>query len=328
MLNKNDIKAYACINKNSSIRIKSTSGGMFYELASLIIDEGGEVCAAKFDDDFQVRHTFCNNKNELLDFLGSKYAPSRLDGIYLKIKEKLENGIKLMFVGTPCQVNSLSMYLNKKYENLILVDFICHGVPERKIWNKYLQCLQKKGKIKSISFRSKDTGWNDYSFKVEYSDGKELVEKRYDNAYLQGFVHDLFLREVCYHCKNRGLNRNSDITLGDFWGVEKQLPNILDDMGTSAVMINTCKGVGIFSKISYEFEVYPVRLEQITDENPSYYNNVKPHKNRQKFMRKVGRKKNIKKWINRNLRESFVIRTKNKIKNMRGGCGHFLGLSK
>ena len=174
----------------------------------------------------------------------------------------------------------------------------------------------EKGKNKSISFRSKDTGWNDYSFKVEYSDGKELVEKRYDNAYLQGFVHDLFLREVCYHCKNRGLNRNSDITLGDFWGVEKQLPNILDDMGTSAVMINTCKGVGIFSKISYEFEVYPVRLEQITDENPSYYNNVKPHKNRQKFMRKMRKKKNNKKWINRNLRESFVIRTKNKIKNI------------
>ena len=168
MLNKNDIKAYACINKNSSVRIKSTSGGMFYELASLIIDEGGEVCAAKFDDNFQVRHTFCNNKNELLDFLGRKYAPSMLDGIYLKIKEKLENGIKLMFVGTPCQVNSLSMYLNKKYENLILVDFICHGVPERKIWNKYLQCLQKKGKIKDWIWMSM------YSWSVWMKMGSQL----------------------------------------------------------------------------------------------------------------------------------------------------------
>lgn len=314
MVCEKNIKAYACVNKKYEVRCRSTSGGVFYELASVVINKGGEVCAARFDDDFQVRHSFCRTEEQLYNFLGSKYVPSILDGVYQKIREKLEEDKLIMFVGTPCQVNALSSYLKKNYNNLILVDFICHGVPEKKVWNLYLQCLQKKGRIKAISFRSKEQGWQKYSFKVEYEDGKVFMQDRYNNAYLQGFVHDLYLRGVCYSCKNRGFNRKSDITLGDFWGVDRQVPDAYDDKGTSAVIINTQKGDTLFEKIISKIEVYPVNLIQITRGNISYYENVTPHKNREKFMNGLNNKKNVERWIWINLKGSFIERVVGKIR--------------
>ena len=148
MINKSTIKAYACINKNTSIRQKSSSGGCYFALAKDFIEQGGIVYSARFNDGFSVEHAKCSSVNELAQFMGSKYAPSRLGNTFKEIKEVLEKGKRVMFVGTPCQNAGLSSFLKKDYPTLLKVDFICHGMPDEKVWDRYSDYLKEKGEIK------------------------------------------------------------------------------------------------------------------------------------------------------------------------------------
>ncbi|MFR4319278.1 Coenzyme F420 hydrogenase/dehydrogenase, beta subunit C-terminal domain [uncultured Eubacterium sp.] len=316
MIDKKTIKTYACINKENNIREISTSGGTFYELARWFINEGGIICAACFDNEFNVVHDFCEDESQINRFMGSKYAPSLLAGTYAKVKEKLGKGRKVLFAGTPCQVAGLAKFLKKNYENLFLVDFICHGVPDAKVWKKYLEFLKTKGTIKKINFRNKKNSWYDYSFTVDYTDGSTFSEKMSDNAYLQAFVQNLSLRKSCYNCKSRGFNRCSDITLGDFWGVDRQVPQAYDDRGTSALFINTEKGKEIFDNIRDKFDLYEVDINAITGGNPSYFYNVEEHRKRQKFFDTIDECKDIEKLTNQCLKEPVWSKVKRKIKNI------------
>ncbi len=316
MIDKNNITTYACINNNINVRKSSSSGGCFYEIAKYIIKNNGIVFAAKFDENFHVVHDSFDNIKGIYRYMGSKYAPSKLGNTFKLIKENLEEGRLVMFSGTPCQNNGLTNFLKKKYDNLIQIDFICHGMPSAKVWDKYLQILKEKGNIKSIQFRNKDNGWANYQFKVEYDDGNTFCENHNSNIYMQGFLADLYLNSSCYNCKSKGFNRTSDITMADLWGADTIMSSLNDDNGISALFVNTEKGHKLFDKINTNLSYEKVDINSITKCNPSYYKIAPKHKNNQKFMAKLDKTGDIEKLIKRSLYGSLLRRFLRKIKHI------------
>lgn len=266
-------KAYACINKNSDIRINSTSGGIFFLLADYIIKNNGIVFGAIYDNEMKVIHSHTNNINDIYKFMGSKYVQSFTGNCYRKCKEYLDAGMPVLFTGTPCQIGGLKKFLRKDYSNLICQDLICHGVPSCTLWKKYLNHIEKKynNKVINYIFRSKYKGWNKPGIEIIFADGKHKYSFLDKETYSKFFLNYSSLRESCYNCQFRGDNRVSDITLGDFWGIENVLPDKYDNKGTSIVIINTDKGFDIFNKISEYIDYTEVSMKQGLEKNPSFY---------------------------------------------------------
>lgn len=316
MINKENIEAYACINKKINIRKHSSSGGCFYELAKYIIENDGVVFAARFDDDFHIIHDYFFEEKDILKFMGSKYAPSKLKSTFKIIKDYLDNGKLVMFTGTPCQNNGLSNYLKKEYSNLVMVDFICHGVPDERVWEKYLQVLRKRGDIKSIQFRNKDNGWKDFRFKVEYHNGCVFSQDHHQNIYMQGFLSDLDLNSSCYNCRNKGYNRTSDFTMADLWGIDNIASHLDDNQGISAFFVNTKKGKDIFNQINNGLIYEKIDMDIITKYNMSYYKSVNRHKNNKYFMERLDKTKDIERLIKHCLKDKLLKRILRKVKNI------------
>jgi len=242
-----DTKAYAAINKNEAIRLDSSSGGIFTAIAEKVIEENGVVFGAKFASDFSVVHGWTDTIEGLAEFRGSKYLQSVIGNNYKECKAFLESGRKVLFSGTPCQVQGLKKYLQKEYANLLTVDFICHGVPSPLIWKKYMdyraeKIRAKRGEIVKTSFRRKNDGWKMFSLSFTFANDSEYRATLNKDPYMQIFLKDIALRESCYDCKCRGITRPSDITLADFWGVQNVLPEMDDDKGTSLVVTHSDKG--------------------------------------------------------------------------------------
>lgn len=284
-MNRDFPLAYACINKDNQVRKKSSSGGIFYLLAKYVFMHDGIICAARYDLDWNVVHSICESLDDIESFMGSKYVQSRLGEIYKTIRELLKTGTLIMFVGTPCQVAGLKSFLRKEYSTLILVDLVCHGVPSPVIWKKYLE-EQAQGKhIEKISFRSKRDGWLKFSPKISYSDGSTFQEVQCRDPFLHGFMQNLYLRPSCFECSFKGLERESDLTLGDFWGIQKLDLNMFDDKGTSLVLIQSKKGLTIWNEISHQLKTKEFDTEEAVKENSAIFMSVKPHKNRDKFFK-------------------------------------------
>lgn len=255
---------YAAKNLNEEIRMVSSSGGIFTLLAEEIIAKGGVVFGARFNEEWDVVHDYTETIEGLSAFRGSKYVQSRVGKCYSQVEEFLKKGRKVLFSGTPCQIAGLKRFLRKEYDNLLTVDFVCHGVPSPGVWREYLkeeiarQCDGKNtvlshpvlngrdARIESISFRNKSLGWKKYSFALTFSvsDGHGeknsvlLSEPLNKNIFLRGFLADLYLRPSCYACPSKSFKSGSDITIGDFWGVQHVMPEIDDDKGVSVVMVN------------------------------------------------------------------------------------------
>ena len=248
-------KAFACINNNDNIRIQSSSGGVFTLIAEYVLDNGGVVFGAAFDDELNVKHIEVSTKKELNLLRGSKYLQSEIGDSFIRVKEYLENGKLVLFTGTPCQISGLKAYLNKAYDNLIMQDLICHGVPSPKVWQIYLRYQSKKHKSQvdreSIPvFRKKDEGWQRYSVSLSFINGAEYCSTFDRDLFMNAFLSNICLRLSCYNCHSKSLNRESDITLADFWGVDNVIPELFDDIGTSLVLVNSKKGMKIFEYIS------------------------------------------------------------------------------
>ena len=233
------MRAYAVYNKNDEIRAKSSSGGVFYELAKTIINQNGVVFGARFDSEWNVVHSYAEDLEGVKVFLGSKYAQSAVGTCYKDVKKFLEAGRLCLFSGTPCQVAGLKSFLGKEYNNLLTVDFICHGVPSRLVWREYVKNIGKNDEIKCISFRDKTEGWLSFSMKFEYKDGSVYRKNLNEDLFMQGFLQDIYLRPSCYSCAFKGVDRKSDITLADYWGVQLDCSEMFDDKGTSFVMAHT-----------------------------------------------------------------------------------------
>jgi len=235
--------AFAAINKDESVRRNSSSGGVFSLLANSVLAEGGVVFGAMFDEYWNVVHDYIETVDELPKLRGSKYVQSRIGKCYEVAEQFLKKGRRVLFSGTPCQIASIKSFLGKDYENLITVDCICHGVPSPELWQWYLDLERKHAPIIRISFRNKDNGWKRFSFAVDY-DQEGLAVRNYhrENPYMKAFLEDMSLRPSCSNCQAKAGRSHSDVTLADFWNVDKVVDGIDDDKGVSLLLINTIKG--------------------------------------------------------------------------------------
>lgn len=246
---------YAAINKDETVRMQSSSGGMFTVIAESVLDRGGVVFGACFDSDWNVVHDYTETKEGLARFRGSKYVQSNVGNSFTIVKTFLDSGREVLFSGTPCQVAGLKNFLRKSYSNLLTVDLVCHGVPSPEVWRKYLQeiiCREydiKRNKynvrpgdyISNISFRAKDYGWKNFSLKIKFRNFREETIPFIDDSYMNAFLSNLSLRPSCYSCPTKGINMHSDITLADFWGIDKISPQIDDDKGCSLLFLHNRK---------------------------------------------------------------------------------------
>jgi coenzyme F420-reducing hydrogenase beta subunit len=247
------LNVYAAKNLNEDIRYQSSSGGIFTLLAENIIHEGGIVFGAKFNDDWEVVHSYVETIEELSVFRGSKYVQSEIGNMYKITKDFLIAGRKVLFSGTPCQIAGLKEFLLKDYANLLTVDIVCHGVSSPLVWKKYLNEIvniitHNLSRIVDIKFRDKIYGWSytmifSISYLSENAKEKRLfTETEQTNSFMKGFLKNMYLRLSCYKCPVKSLKSGSDITLGDYWKIWNILPDFDDKKGVSLVMVNTEKG--------------------------------------------------------------------------------------
>jgi len=295
-LNSNDkvkpLSVLAANNPNDEIRLKSSSGGIFTMLAEAVIEDGGVVFGARFDENWDVKHDYTESKDGLEAFRGSKYVQSRIGNTYTQAREFLKDERKVLFTGTSCQIAGLKKFLRKEYDSLITVEIVCHGVPSPLVWREYLKDITERPKgvagkntvllslkakpvITGISFRDKRMGWKKYGFALDGSAPKAdknsvlpLYQTKYENAYLKGFLSNVFLRPSCYSCKFKQGASGADIALADFWGADKQHPYLYDDKGTSCVVNYTDKGQKVVEKLNMSSEVST--LSKFVGQNPAY----------------------------------------------------------
>lgn len=314
--------SFACTAKDENFAKQSSSGGVFPILANMYIKEKAVIYGAAFDKDWVVRHIKVDKKGELKRLYTSKYVQSDVGNTFRDVKFDLDNGKKVLFAGTPCQVAGLRSYLQKDYLNLLTVDFICHGVPSPLVWQRYIDELEQNlnNKITEISFRNKKDGWKNYYFKLSMVNGDVFYEKHNDNIYMVGFLKNLYLRPSCYDCNFKTLQRASDITLADFWGIEKIISDMNIDKGVSLCWASSEKGNTILDKVLKQTIYKQVYLNEAIKENPSASTSVKIHKNRDKFFEALSSSdidviSLIEKYYdNRSLRKrlSYKLRTKMK----------------
>lgn len=279
------LKSYIAIAKDNELREKSSSGGMFNLFANHIIDKGGIVFGVVFDDDFSAHHVGIEKKDELYKFLGSKYLQSRTENTYSEAKTNLDKGRIVLYSGTSCQITGLKNFLRKDYDNLYTVDVLCHGVPSPKVWKKYIAEQEKNyGKsVKQPYFRSKDTGWKRYALKLEFSDSSSYVKTHPKDPYMQMFLGNTCIRPSCHDCKFKALERDSDITIGDAWGIENHSPELDDNRGASAVFIQTEKGKELFEAILSQIKIKEIQKDILLPPKMHSRVSVTPHPNRAKF---------------------------------------------
>lgn len=284
-------EVYAVKNKDE-IREKSSSGGVFYSLAKKIIDENGIVYGAAFNENLELKHIRVKNITDLQKIQGSKYVASSIGNSYKSVKSDLENGLKVLFSGTPCQIKGLKGFLQKEYDNLYTVDVVCHGTPSEKVFKEYISSLEEQNgsKVIDYSFRNKDNGWKKFNTKITFENGKTIVEPFDKNIYMLGFLRNLYLRKSCYSCTSNKLSSGSDITLADFWGINEIEPEFDDDKGVSLVIINSEKGKKIFSDLNANFEYKVADIFKAIQYNKSIINVAFKNNNREKFFAEFGDK--------------------------------------
>ena len=311
------ITAYAAWNKDDEIRRISSSGGVFFAIAKYVIERNGVVFGAKFDENWNVIHGEAGTLEEVKAFLGSKYTQSSMGDIFKRVKQELNDGKLCLFSGTACQIGGLKAYLGKEYENLVAVDFICHGVPSRRMWREYVQ-QHNPDEITKISFRDKTEGWLDFSLKMDYRNGESYRNNQHNDLFMNGFLQDIYLRPSCYECAFRGMERNSDITLADYWGVQKDLPEMFDNKGTSALFINSEMGKTIWKVISSSFQYIEVDPNRPIAFNPAMIRSPKKPDKRDKYLKAEDKWKAIRKLTTVTLKDRIIRKAKRVIKKLIG----------
>lgn len=278
---------YGARHKNLTEVETSRSGAAFIAISDVILNAGGVVYGAGYGEHYRVEHKRATTRKERDEFKGSKYVQSDLRGVFRQVKQDLQNGLLVLFSGTPCQTAGLASYVGKRLrENLYLVDIICHGVPSPRFWQDFLQYIEKKqgDKVCWVNFRDKqEGGWHNHveTFKFVNQEGKM--------RYTFMFYRHIIFRHSCGNCHYCNMQRPSDITLGDFWGWEKTNPSFnLDDIGVSLLLINTEKGRKLFEMARKDLDVFPAKLENCLQ--PNLMRPTNTHPARLKFEKLYARK--------------------------------------
>lgn len=279
-------KFYYAQSKNKDILYQSSSGGIFTHLYQYFLENHGAVCGSIFTEDLTVKHKLSSLESDCQKMRGSKYVQSELSGIFKEIEKLLKSNHKVLFIGTPCQVAGLKGYLkNIDLNNLIMVDLICHGVPSPLVWKDYIQYLQQKyGTVVSkFSFRDKKQGWKGFNISAECENGIILKNSRYVSSYIELYGQGAILRPSCYQCRYSSLTRPSDLTIGDFWGIDQLYPEFDDDRGVSMVLANTRKGNELFCKINNQLKWFEVSKDDILFKQPNLKNPAQSIVSRKRF---------------------------------------------
>ena len=298
------IEVFAAKNTNEEIRKESSSGGIFTLLAEQTIDYGGVVFGVKWNEHFEAVHAYTETKEGLADFRGSKYVQSQTGDTFKQTEQFLKQGRQVLYSGTPCQIAALKLYLKKEYDNLLTIDIICHGTPSPGVFRWYLSeelqmtaarqnnkklelsntstitsiakadiLAKEQGfKIKDIRFRDKQLGWKNYHFVLSLANISTSIRTSisypfHENAFMRGFLRDIYLRPSCYACPAKSGKSCSDITLADYWGIQSIMPELDDDRGVSAITINSTKGQNALH--STDAELYTAPYEDLCKKNPS-----------------------------------------------------------
>lgn len=314
---------YASINPDSDVRQSSSSGGIFSALADAVLRQGGVVFGVCWDKDWQLIFDYAETQVDLSRFRGSKYLQAHIGDAYIKAEQFLKSGRQVLFTGTSCQIAALKLYLKKDYDNLLTVDVICHGAPSPGVFRAYLseeiaQVADRQQKnsvslpskpyiaernvlntagwhIEDIQFRDKRLGWEKYSFTLCLAEASAEGDKNTvslssplnENIFMRGFLRDFYLRPSCYSCPAKSGKSGSDITLGDFWGINELKPEIDDDRGVSAVTINSDKGALWFDKFS--LQRYEMSYGDLCCYNPALVRSVVSPPQRAKFFKQYGK---------------------------------------
>lgn len=283
------VASFAGYARDENIRLYSSSGGIFSIFAKAILDMQGVVFGATLDDEHVCHHIFIECVSDLYKLQGSKYVQSSIEDCYLKVKDYLQKGRKVLFSGTACQCAGLKAFLRKEYENLFLIDILCHGVPSPKVWERYLHSMEKKygASISKINFRTKKFGWKDWAIKLIFNDNREYEKKKSEDSFINLFLSNISLRPSCYNCEFKKLERPSDVTLGDAWGIERTMPCLDDDKGTSAIIVHTEKGMKIFKYIQKSLIFNEIDIDMLLPPYADSRKSVMPHPNRKKFFRRL-----------------------------------------
>lgn len=278
--------AFAAYSRDMATRLASSSGGIFSELARAVIAKGGAVYGAAYTEQFDVVHICAESKTELARLRGAKYVQSDLGNTFGEVKGRLEKGQQVLFSGTPCQVAGLKSFLQKEYNNLFTVDFVCHGVPSPAAWKEYVKYRAQQdngGRLPTaINMRSKETGWSRYHYSnlFRYQNGS-YIAKSDESLFMKLFVGDFISRASCAECHFKGYSRCSDLTIGDFWGIWEIAPEMDDDAGTSVLLCQSDRGAGLLKGISEKLILKEVTLEEASQYNKSMLTSSPPNPKRQ-----------------------------------------------
>jgi acetyltransferase-like isoleucine patch superfamily enzyme/coenzyme F420-reducing hydrogenase beta subunit len=288
---KNDFAEPVCFaanHKNLEIRFDSTSGGSFSALAEEVYKSKGFVGGAIYREDFSAVHFISDNKEDLKKLRSSKYLQSDASGFYKQVKQCCETGRPVLVCGTPCQMVALRAYLRKDYDNLVIVDFICHSIASPKAHRKYFDYLEDKFQSKAVYFKAKNKefGWRMLTKATRFANGKTHYGVKGEDYYSLAYHSNKIDRPSCYTCKFKGYPRMADITLADFWDNKNVAKELDDNIGTSAVIISSQKGLDSFNKATKRLLKKPISIKDIEPSNPALLRAAKrPEYDRDQFFR-------------------------------------------
>lgn len=311
---------YAAKTNEETIRAQSSSGGVFSVIAEKVLKNNGIVYGAAFDEKFVVKHIGISSIDDLDLLRRSKYVQSDLNNCFTDIESNLKDGKTVLFTGTPCQVEGLLSCLRKPYDNLVTMDFVCHGVPAPAVWEHYKNHIEKqyKSTITNVNFRNKSSGWKNSSLEIEFENVTIYNNIFRNDPYMKAFLSNMDLRKSCYSCKFKSTKHKSDLTVADYWGIDEIVPEIDDDKGISLLLVNTEKGNALLADIKNHLSLTKTDVEKAFTYNPCIIKSVQEHSFRQYFLTNYN-KGNFEKIVNNCINPSYITRLKRKILQIKNG---------
>lgn len=265
----------------------ASSGGIFPSIAHEFVCTGGVVYGAALNQDMTVGHAEADSIGSLKRLSGSKYVQSDLYSVFEEVRDLLNEGRKVLFSGTPCQIAGLRSFLGETADRLVTVDVACHGVPSPGLWEKYVDALEirYKGKLTHVNFRDKSRSWRRYDFNVEVEDGKSFSMPYIKDPFMALFIQNMSLRPSCYNCPAKNGRSGSDLTLADFWGVVDVMPERDDDRGISLIHVNTDTGQRLLD--SSDFNVFKTDPSVSCIRNDGFRSRISVPERRSEFFKGV-----------------------------------------
>lgn len=294
---------YAANNRDKKVRYKSASGGLYSAFALGMLRNGGSVAGVAYAGRNSCRHVMVEREEELEQLQGTKYFQSDMTGIYEKILSQVKvKNRDVLFCGTPCQVHAVKNYAQEKgiRDRIILIDLLCRGIPSPYVYAKYIDLLEEEygKKVSGIQLKEKTEGWDKIGTMATFEDGTSEYIAKDESAFIKSFIEtDLAVRESCFHCKYKTIHREGDITIADFWGLKNN--HLLDNKGTSLVILSTEKGRKLFEQIKQDLDYIPSTMWRAYKGNYAAFHPVfRDPVQRKRFFELMHEGKNLREAVN------------------------------